>query len=310
MSLKYSLREFETIGKGEYTLPSDVVTALEQLFRSVGYTPSTPSTYVNQFSIATTAPAKAPAPRAQKRKADEWKRPAFKATVFAELDTTQTHITEIRSDLNKINDTNHVEKTATIIQKITEIRDLVDFGDDAEMIEKMNIIFNTLFAIAISNKLFAKVYAAVLAEIHAAFDIGNSLQSEIVNYLGTMQNIVDVDSNEDYDAFCEFTAKNNNRKNTTNLLCEIAKTERFNFIRVADIQKITEDLFAHILASIDLADKQREVEEITENIVVIFSHFGATFKPAFKDALDTLSTIKKPGLSSRTKFKYMDIVGK
>ena len=125
-----------------------------------------------------------------------------------------------------------------------------------------------------------------------------------------MQNIVDVDSNEDYDAFCEFTAKNNNRKNTTNLLCEIAKTERFNFIRVADIQKITEDLFAHILASIDLADKQREVEEITENIVVIFSHFGATFKPAFKDALDTLSTIKKPGLSSRTKFKYMDIVGK
>jgi hypothetical protein len=310
MSLKYSLREFETIGKGQYTLPSDVVAALEQLFRSVGYTQSTPSTYVNQFSIATTTPSKAPAPRAPKRKMDDWKRPAFKATVFAELDTTQTLITEIRSDLNKINDTNHVEKTATIIQKITEIRDLVDFGDDAEMIEKMNTIFNTLFAIAISNKLFAKVYAAVLAEIHAAFDITASLQSEIANYLGTMQNIVDVDSNEDYDAFCEFTTKNTNRKNTTNLLCEIAKTERFEFIRVADIQKITDDLFAHNLASIDHVNKQREVEEITENIVVIFSHFGATFKPAFKDALDTLSTIKKPGLSTRTKFKYMDIVGK
>ena len=75
--------------------------------------------------------------------------------------------------------------------------------------------------------------------------------------------------------------------------------------------KITEDLLTHIFEIVENAEKQKEVEEITENIVIIFSHFVKELKEQFKPIFEKLaSPEKKPGLSSRTKFKYMDLIGK
>ena len=125
-----------------------------------------------------------------------------------------------------------------------------------------------------------------------------------------MQNIVDVNANDNYDAFCEFTTVNNNRKNITNLLCEVAKTGEYASLQVSNINKMTTDLLASVLESVESAEKQKEVEEITENIVIIFSHFGKEFKNEFKSSFEQLSSLKKPGLTSRTKFKYMDLIGK
>ncbi len=125
-----------------------------------------------------------------------------------------------------------------------------------------------------------------------------------------MRNIVDVNANDDYDAFCDFTAKNNSRKNITNLLCEIAKSGEYENIQISNILKITSDLLTHVLESVELVEKQKEVEEITENIVIIFSHFDKELKEQFKPSFEQLSNTKKPGLTSRTRFKYMDLVGK
>lgn len=326
----YNLKDFESFG--HIGLPDHVSANLNTLFSSVGYTPNTVNTYINQFSVAgpsasassssassssssssSNRAASREVPRVFKKakaKEDEWKRPTFKATVFAELDNTQVLINEIRTELNKINATNFEAKISIFFQKISQILDLIDFGDDVQLSDKMSTIFNTFFSVCISNKMFAKIYATVLVDIHAKFDFGDFLKEAIEQYLQSMQNIVDIDSNVDYDGFCELTTKNTNRKNITNLFCEIAKTEKMELISTASMQTIVSDLVTHVNTAVDRADKQKEVEEITENLVIVFSHFGEDFRAGFKSQFESLVAQKKPGLSSRTKFKYMDLIGK
>jgi hypothetical protein len=243
---------------------------------------------------------------------DGWKRPVFKATVFAEVDNTQANINEIRVGLNKIKDSNCEENIAMFIEKIDEIRESVDFGDDCAMTEKMQQVFDTIYTICISNKMFSKIYATVITRLckNYSSDLNDIFDTKITEYLASMQNIVDVNANDDYDAFCDFTAKNNSRKNITNLLCEIAKSGEYENMLPTNILKITSDLLTHVLDSVDSVEKQKEVEEITENIVIIFSHFDKELKEQFKPSFEQLANTKKPGLTSRTRFKYMDLVGK
>ncbi len=323
----YTLRDFENIGS---TGLHDCVSAsINALFASVGYTPNTVNTYINQFSLISPASSYSssssssssnrnqqkvePSSRVYKKaklKEDEWKRPVFKATVFAELDNTQVLINEIRTDLNKLNASNCEGKIVVFLEKIAKILDLVDFGDDVQLTDKMTNIFNTFFEVSISNLPFAKMYATVLVEIHAKFDFGDLIKESIAQYIQSMQNIVDIDSNVDYDGFCDLVTRNNNRKNITNLFCEIAKTGKMELISPSIIQTIVCDLVTHVVDAVEHTEKQKEVEEITENIVIIFSHFGEEFKAGFKAQFESLVSLKKPGMSSRTKFKYMDLIGK
>jgi hypothetical protein len=318
----YNMSEFERIGRINYELPENVLASIRTLCSLVGYAETTQNTYINQYN------ANAPSTTAVQKKSggsgrqlgtkkpketnNEWKRPTFKATVFAEVDDTQALINDIRVGLNKIKEANCDENIAMFIEKIDKIQESIDFGDDCELTEKMQQVFDTIYTICISNKMFSKIYATVLVRLCQNYSshFNEMLETKMVEFLATMQNIVDVNANDNYDAFCEFTAKNTTRKNMTNLFCEIAKFGEYENIQVATIVKMTTDLLNQILESVELVEKQKEVEEITENIVIIFSHFEKELKGQFKPIFEQLSSLKKPGLTSRTRFKYMDFVGK
>jgi hypothetical protein len=319
--MSYNLTEFEKIGKCD--LPEPVLSSIRALCRLVGYVEKTPNTYINQYNATpvTTQQYKKPKEKEvreriykkPKESKDEWKRPVFKATVFGESDETGNKINEIRISLNKIKEDNCDTMTELIILKIDEIRDSIDFGDDCEMTDKMKQVFDTIYKICTSNKMFSRIYAKVLTSLcnKYASEFNELFECQLASYLTTMQNIVDVDQNIDYDAFCEFIANNNTRKNVTSLLCDIAKIGMYENFQQSNILKITEDLLNHILIIVENVEKQKEVEEISENIVIIFSHFSKELKEQFRPIFEKLAlSEKKPGLSSRTKFKYMDLIGK
>ena len=285
----YNLNEFERIGRSDYSLPENVLDSIHTLCSLVGYVENIQNTYINQYNVnaPTTYQKKSNenmvrTHKKTKETVNEWKRPVFHATVFAEVNDIQALINDIRVGLNKIKESNCEENIAMFIEKIDKIQESVDFGDDCELTEKMQQVFDTIYTICVSNKM----------------------------YLASMQNIVDVNANDNYDGFCELTAKNSTRKNITNLFCEIAKTGNHENIQVSTIIKMTTDMLSQIFESVELVEKQKEVEEITENIVIIFSHFNKELKELFKPMFEQLSSLKKPGLSSRTRFKYMDFVGK
>jgi hypothetical protein len=284
-----------------------VLNNIEYLCDVLGYTPDTKNTYINQYNTASTSTytqSKKPREREVRYKAkpkdEEWKRPAFKATVFAELDNTKSLIGDIRVLFNKINESNCDEKTEQIIAKIDEIRDSVDFGDDAELGDRMRQIYDAIYKVATSNKMFSKLYASVLNHINAKYELNDLFEQRVEDYMKSMENIVDVDSNVDYDAFCEFTAVNNTRKNITTLLCEMQLTS---------MSQICKTLIERVESGVEQASKLKEVEEITENLVIIFSH-NPSLLEEYRSSIATLASYKageKPGLSSRTRFKYSDL---
>jgi len=139
------------------------------------------------------------------------------------------------------------------------------------------------------------------------FDFGSFFNESIGQYLQSMQNIVDIDSNADYDGFCELVAKNNQRKNITNFLCELAKHGGYP---IASIREILDNMVEQVFVSVEHVEKQKEVEEITENVVIIFSHFGKDFAADFTPRFEKLAASSFKGITSRTKFKYMDLIGK
>lgn len=307
MTTIYKLSNFENIGTGTYELDTTVLNNIEYLCDVLGYTPETKNTYINQHNTASTSSythSKKPREREVRYKAkpkdEEWKRPAFKTTVFAELDNTKSLIGDIRVLFNKINESNCDEKTEQIVAKIDEIRDSVDFGDDAELGDRMRQIYEAIYKVATSNKMFSKLYASVLNHINAKYELNNMFEQKVEDYMKSMDNIVDVDSNVDYDAFCEFTAVNNTRKNITTLLCEMQLTS---------MSQIYKTLLERVESGIEYASKMKEVEEITENLVIIFSHYPSLLEEC-KSSIAKLASYKasdKQGLSSRTRFKYSDL---
>jgi len=300
-------------------LPENVLDSIHTLCSLVGYVENIQNTYINQYNVnaPTTYQKKSNentvrTNKKPKETVNEWKRPVFHATVFAQVNDTQALINDIRVGLNKIKESNCEENIAMFIEKIDKIQESIDFGDDCELTEKMQQVFDTIYTICVSNKMFSKIYATIITQLCQKYrsDFNPMLENKIAEYLASMQNIVDVNANDNYDGFCELTAKNSTRKNITNLFCEIAKTGTHENIQVATIMKMTTDMLSQIFESVELVEKQKEVEEITENIVIIFSHFNKELKELFKPMFEQLASLKKPGLSSRTRFKYMDFVGK
>ena len=306
MTAIYNISDFDRIGTGSYELDSEVLTSIDYLCQALGYTPDTKNTYINQYNTNTsTATYQNKKPRERevrykaKPKDEEWKRPAYKTTVFAALDNTQSLIGDIRILFNKINESNCDEKIEQIVEKIDEIRDSVDFGDDAELADRMRQIYDTIYKVATSNKLFSKLYARVFNHINTKYELSELFDQKVDDYMKSMDNIVDVDANVDYDAYCDFTTTNNTRKNITTLLCEM---------QIEVMPNICKLLLERVENSIDTASKQKEVEEITENLVIIFSHYKlAECKPSIQK-LASYATGEKPGLSSRTRFKYVDLI--
>jgi hypothetical protein len=324
---------------GGHTLPDCVLSAIKVLCDEIGYTGiNQPNTYVNQYNANAMASEKlknqddwngvknrktgnnrnggGSANKASSN--NEWKiKSGFALTKFAALDNSQQLLGEIRTDMNKLNEKNLVAKLETLKKHINEIMDLSDSdndsnGDNEQPPNKITTIMDVIYASSVNNKLpllysqaYETVYKMYPAEVEAF------IKDKLEKHAESMENIIDV-SEKDYDKFCEFNLENNIRKNFTTLLCEIAKQGKIGIVSIEKIAGMLSNLLEQVLAKIDHKIKQKEVEEITENVVLIFTSLGKLVeKEKHMPLIQTIVGYKsgeKPGLSSRTKFKYMDLL--
>jgi hypothetical protein len=315
--------ELSKTGNNGYSLPDPILTKIKMLCSEIGYVDDRQNTYVNQYNanvithvkkdIAPNSSVDSVRPPGKKMGGGDWKaKPTFNVTKFAALDNSQILINEIRSDMNKITEKNVDSKLETMHTNIDEIIDSTD-GDQDDLKEKMDKLFDVVFNASITNKLPA-IYARVFETIAAKQSIlaEEFIQAKLDNYLNSMDGIVDV-SERNYDEFCEFTAKNAARKNISALFCEIAKRGSIAALPLERIDVLFESLLSKVIADIEDKTKQKGADEITENIVVIFVNLGKLLDASkYMDRLRTVATYKngeKPGLSSRAKFKFADLVG-
>jgi hypothetical protein len=267
----------------------------------------------------------------------------FKITKMETKEGVDKHINDIRVALNKISIKNYDVQRDVIITNIeliykehnvaacsSEVAEpeyvtLVKVSD--EIVEQANVschsehsehitkIATSIFDIASSNKFFSELYAELYRELINKFSVFRAILTEFISkFNDTIQHIHYVDSNTDYDGFCNYTKSNDNRKATSMFIVNLMKKE----VLAKDVvMKIIDFFMERVFTYMDEPNRTNEVEEITENIFIFISHsqrelsdlneWTAKIVPKIT-AISKMKVSEHKSISNRVIFKYMDLI--
>jgi hypothetical protein len=233
----------------------------------------------------------------------------FKATEKVVLSNFDQKISCVRSNLNKLSKEKYNDIKDIVIENITDI--MTTEHDNQENQKKMG---DTVFDICSNNRFLSDLYAELYVELVGQHDIfGDILDNFICVFKTSLNNIVYVDPDVNYDGFCEYNQLNEQRKSHSVFLVNLMKHD---MITKQSIMDLIITLQESSLVYIDQENKTHEVCEITENLFL----FVTVSKDFLKDEpmwnekimanVSHFSSLKAKdhiSLSSRCVFKYMDM---
>jgi len=248
------------------------------------------------------------------RRMDEpWEpQPTMKATVIGlAKEGFEKHLSDIRIQLNKLSTKTYNNIKDKIMEEVTAIVQTESGAENAEKIAEF------IFEVASANKFYSEIYSQLYKELVENFPIFETvIYAFLDKYMDSIQKIIVVDQNTDYDGFCENNKTNEKRKATAVFIVNLFKN---NVIVSEKVISIIIALQNYAAAYIEEDGRTAEVEEITENLFLLITMTAEVFKgdalwiSTIEPNIRTFATYKskdKKSLSSRVVFKYMDIVEK
>jgi len=259
-------------------------------------------------------PVDNPLRRQKQENMENWKkREEFKATVIAKKEGYENLLGELKKFLNKLTTANYDTQAESVIETVKSIIALGD--DDADKIKLvLTQTAEVIMQVACSNKYYSALYAKLfmrLVDIHEQF---LEEKSRICNkFLTALQEIEIVDPNVDYDRFCIVNKKNDERRSMMLFIINLYKTGGCSFDELMSIViKIDEMIHMHVSASsfIEYTNELTEIMNIfvTNMVTEIKSNKEWVFVKNRIVDYSKYKTKDYPGMSSRTIFKYMDMV--
>ena len=244
-----------------------------------------------------------------------WKSaPQFKVTKIEKKEGVQQVLNEIRVCLNKISNKNYDQQRDAIVNCI----DQVILQDSVDQIQT---IAQSIFDIASSNKFYSELYAMLYKELIQKYDLFSRHIHHMINdyYVG-IDSIEFVDSNENYDLYCENNKSNDKRKAMSTFIVNLMKQ---GIIPKVDVLELIIKLLEKVGGLVDTDDKVNLVDEITENLFILITLVAedeykcdgdvGVLKQRIKESVQSFSKYKvkeHKSISSRAIFKYMDIAAK
>jgi len=214
-------------------------------------------------------------------------------------------IDQIRFALNKMSDKNYLEHFTTI----TELLDTVSSE------EEMMSVSISIFDIASNNRFYSKLYADLYTELIHKYKIMNTIfESNLNKFLELFQKIEYVDSSKDYNRFCEINKDNEKRKALSAFFVNLTHT---GIISQEKLFELTGNLLNQLIMLIEQTDKKNEVDEISENIGILYNKklFNkCTLQINEMTILQIITKLSKskvktfPSLTNKSIFKFMDIL--
>jgi hypothetical protein len=253
---------------------------------------------------------------------EQWEREkveVLKTTVIEKKEGIEKLINDIRICLNKLSDKSYDKQKTAIIEFIHSIRN----QDEKEQEQEQELesddtdfqtISNAIFDIASKNKFYSKLYANLYKELLEVFPaFNNTLSPMVENYKNSIQTIVFVDQNVDYDKFCDNNKVNDNRKAMCAFIVNLMKLNVVDTTSVSDIILFLQNV---VLQSIDMENKSYLVDEVTENLFLYTTMAIPELKAheSWETILSNIVELSKYktkehlSISSRAIFKYMDIL--
>ena len=237
----------------------------------------------------------------------------FQATKIEQKTGVDSKIDLLRTCLNKLTDKSYDE----LIGRIMEIFEELIKNNTSE--EDMLKVGNSIFDIASNNRFFSKMYADLYALLIKKFEIMKVIfENSLDTFLELFKTIEYVESEQDYDRFCKINKDNEKRKALSLFFVNLCTNK---IISEEKIVTITCDLMKQVINLIKENNKKNEVDEITENIAILYNK--TIFEKCssdvdqkienelFIDIIHRLSLCKVktyPSLSNKAIFKYMDLI--
>ncbi len=215
-------------------------------------------------------------------------------------------IDQVRSHLNKMTTKNYKE----MYGQITDILMM----DDKEAFRQ---VAKAVFEVASANRFYSQLYAQLYTDLIRDFEFMLSIfHDSLDSYNVLFENIRYVDPQKDYDMFCEINAENEKRKSLSMFFVNLSLLGVIPKSKIIDIAK---HLLTTLLSLITLDEKKNEVDEIAENIAILFNKAAFSESELEIGGVQLLKVVEniaeaKPkaykSLTSKTVFKFMDIIGK
>jgi hypothetical protein len=134
------------------------------------------------------------------------------------------------------------------------------------------------------------------------------------NYIKMFEKIEYIDPVINYDKFCENNKLNEKRKTMSLFIVNLVKKD---ILKREDIKELFISFIVKIIDWKQDTNKKNEITEITENIFILNNLFSTEINTisiknkTIYDWFNEFSTYdlkEYPGITSKTKFKYMDIL--
>lgn len=235
---------------------------------------------------------------------------SFQTTKFDKKEGLDSKIDEIRSYLNKMTDKNYLEMKKNIFELLEEV-----VGSNSDEISRITPI---IFEIASTNRYYSKIYADFYSQLIGQYECMRSIVLESFdNFLELFHKIEYVDSSVDYDKFCKINKDNEKRKALSTFFINLMVN---NIISKDKILDIIHNLLNKVYEFMYLEDKKNEVDEMTENLVLLLRKDLFNEKDYQRQIVDNknmsqliefLANCKAKDFKSLTNksiFKYMDMI--
>lgn len=247
---------------------------------------------------------------------EEWEKlRTFQPTKIEKKTGIDSQIDQIRFLLNKLTDKTYIDLSNQIIEIINGL--ITNETVEEDMIKIGNFIFEA----ASTNKFYSKIYANLYAQLIQQYQFLLPIFTKNYSaYMELFQKIESGDPDKDYNRFCEINNINEKRKAISMFFVNLTTT---NVVTTTSIVEILRDLLGTVLSYINEENKKNEVDEITENIAIlykkdmidqIYTNESSAFMInglTITDTIKKLATCKSKdykSLSNKSIFKYMDLV--
>jgi hypothetical protein len=330
-SLKYNLKQITDISYSgfHFKIPEDTHNIINYLCVQVGSSCLNSNVFTKlEPSVTATIPVGKNTNEVKKKRgnkgmevsSEKWENTKpFQTTKIEQKTGIDGEINEIRLYLNKLTDKTFLDIREKIIEKINSIC-ACPTSFNPENIDKMGTM---LYEFCSTNKFYSRIFADIFAELASMYDwLKNIFNKNYDTIMEQYNNIKYVDSNKDYDGFCEMNKQNEKRRAITAFYVNLSIN---GFIKKNGVIKILINILTSIMNMINLTDKKNEVDELTEIVGVLFNKEvldnsyekgdePEKFNVLKNSIVETISSLAKkkvkdyPSLSNKAIFKYMDLI--
>jgi len=235
-------------------------------------------------------------------------RNTFQATKIEQKQGLELQIDLIRSHLNKISDKNYIDYR----NKIIDIFDELVVNNISS--ENMMRICSSLFEIASNNRFYSKLYADLYSDLINKYDEMNVIfENSLGSFMCLFDKIEYVDPVVDYDAFCKNNKDNERRRSLSAFFVNLMYNKIISKDKLVSLLVI---LLTQVYTFIKLENKKNEVDELTENIALLFKKefIDTDIQIEGMSLIQSMEHLAKSksktyaSLSNKSIFKYMDIL--